>query len=73
MKLRGHYSYYGVTGNARALERFFQGVRYAWRKWLSRRSRRSYISWERFLVLEERYSLPLPRVVQSVYGRAANP
>jgi len=34
-KLRGHYAYYGVTGNSAALARFLHEVRYRWRKWLA--------------------------------------
>ncbi len=33
-KVRGHYAYYGITGNARALGWFLMAVSRAWRKWL---------------------------------------
>ncbi len=33
-KLRGHYGYFGVSSNFRALERFHREIRHAWRKWL---------------------------------------
>ena len=62
-KLRGHYGYFGITANARALDRFRERVRHAWRKWLSRRSRRVPISWEAMNRLLERYPLPPPRIV----------
>jgi len=70
-KLRGHFSYYGMTGNYRALSHFHFEVRRIWRKWLSRRSQRGVISWERFCCLLERYPLPTPRVVHSIYGLSA--
>ncbi len=38
-KLRGHYQYYGRPTNYRSLWKFYRGVRSAWRKWLSRRTR----------------------------------
>ena len=38
-KLRGHYAYYGVTGNSGALSRFLWEVQRRWRKWLYRRRR----------------------------------
>jgi hypothetical protein len=38
VKLRGHYSYYGITGNYRSLHRFKQETECIWRKWLNRRS-----------------------------------
>ena len=40
-KLHGHFAYYGITGNAEALERFRGAVKRLWHKWLNRRSRRS--------------------------------
>ena len=72
-KLQGHFAYYGITGNARALARFLYEVRRLWRKWLNRRSWRSRMTWEKFVRLTERYPLPQPRVVHSVYRRAATP
>lgn len=66
-KLRGHYGYFGLTGNARSLHRFYREVRRTWRKWLNRRSQRSRVTWDRFTLLEKRYPLPTPRVMRSVY------
>jgi len=71
-KLRGHYNYYGITGNARALVRFGRATEKIWRKWLSRRSRTACLNWERFRRLLEHYPLTPPRVVHSIY-RVANP
>jgi hypothetical protein len=72
-KLQGHYAYYGITGNARALARFLYEVRRLWRKWLNRRSWHGRMTWEKFVRLTTRYPLPPPRVVHSVYRRAATP
>jgi group II intron reverse transcriptase/maturase len=72
-KLRGHYAYFGITGNYEALDRFYFQTRRVWRKWLSRRSNRVRVTWERFHRLVERYPLPLPRVVHTVYRLAASP
>lgn len=72
-KLQGHYAYYGITGNARALARFLCEVRRRWRKWLDRRSWRARMTWPTFVRLTARYPLPPPRVVHSVYRRAATP
>src|SRR5438876_10806354 len=63
-KLRGHYSYYGITGNSAALTRFRHEVRKRWWKWLRRRGGR-YLSWLHFLRLEGRYPLPAALAVQS--------
>jgi group II intron reverse transcriptase/maturase len=72
-KLRGHYAYFGITGNWDSLDCFYFQTRRVWRKWLSRRSNRRRMTWERFLRLVERYPLPMPRVVHTVYRLAANP
>ena len=72
-KLRGHYAYYGITGNARALVRFHCEVERRWRKWLNRRSWATRMNWEKFERLRLRYPLPPPRVVHSIYRCAASP
>jgi len=61
-KLNGHYAYYGITGNSRALGRFgFWAVK-IWRKWLCRRSQRAYLPWEVFRKLLAKYPLPAPTI-----------
>lgn len=66
-KLRGHYAYYGITGNGRSLGRFLHAVERIWRKWLARRSNRAKLLWARFNAFLKRYPLPPIRVVHSVY------
>jgi group II intron reverse transcriptase/maturase len=70
-KLHGHYQYYGVIGNASSLRRFQYEVVKVWRKWLSRRKRRGWLSWERYLGLLRVFVLPWPR--PRVSPHAANP
>ena len=62
-KLRGHYNYFGVMGNARALWRFCQAVYAVWRSWPNRRSQRARMTWQRMRQLAEKY--PLLRPVQT--------
>ncbi len=71
-KLRGHCGYYGITGNGPALQRFHYQVVGIWRRWLSRRSQRARLTWDRMTRLLEQYPLPQPRIAHS-YHRAANP
>ena len=71
--LRGHYGYFGITGNSHALSRFLYEVRRIWREWLDRRSRRTTMPWPRFERLLERYPLPPAIAVHSIYRSAANP
>lgn len=64
LKLQGHYRYYGIIGNSRALDCFrFQAGR-AWFKWLNRRSQRKSLTWDEFNAMQERYPLPRPRTSQ---------
>ena len=65
-KLYGHYSYYGITGNAPILNRFHHEVHRVWRKWLNRRMRGNPMPWDKFNRLLNTYPLPAPRVVHSV-------
>lgn len=60
--LSGHYRYYGLPCNGRALGAFRYEVRRLWRRTLGKRSQRSRLSWARFAALEERFPLPMPRI-----------
>lgn len=64
-KLRGHYQYYGITGNWRALSSFYEAVRREWHRWLNRRSQRNTMVWESFEQLLRQYVLPRPKIVHS--------
>ena len=64
-KLRGHYAYYGITGNLDALRLFRLEVIRLWRKWLGRRSHRGHLRWERFARLLVRYPLPQATIVHT--------
>jgi group II intron reverse transcriptase/maturase len=72
-QLKGHYAYYGITGNYRCLKKFRFEVSRLWRKWLSRRSNKASLDWEVFNRLLDRYPLPPAKVVHTVYQLAANP
>jgi group II intron reverse transcriptase/maturase len=72
-KLRGHYAYYGITGNASALSGFRTAVVRTWRTWLSRRNRERSMTWPVFNRLLERYPLAPARAVKSKYYRGAKP
>lgn len=69
-KLRGHFGYYGITGNQRSLIRFRVGVRNIWRKWLGRRSTQR-LYWAEFARLLQLFPLPQVRVVHSQMPRVA--
>jgi group II intron reverse transcriptase/maturase len=64
--LGGHYAYYGIRGNYRALSNFYRQVTNEWRKWLSRRSQKAKMGRERFDRLLAHYPLPRPRIVHAI-------
>jgi RNA-directed DNA polymerase len=65
-KLMGHFAYYGITGNSQALSRFRTAVMWTWKRWLSRRRRGGWCSWDWLNRLLARYPLPLARAIHSV-------
>ncbi|MGH7459183.1 MAG: group II intron reverse transcriptase/maturase [Longimicrobiaceae bacterium] len=65
-RLLGHYAYYGITGNYRALDNYRRQVTRTWRAWLNRRSQKASMPWERYKQLLRVYRLPRPRIVHSV-------
>jgi RNA-directed DNA polymerase len=64
-KLRGHYNYYGRTGNFVRLWAFYWHVRFLWKRWLSRRSQKARLTWPMMDRLLERHPLPKPSVVRA--------
>ena len=61
--LRGHYAYYGIAGNFRALQWIYRAVEVCWRKMLGRRSREGAVSWEAFHRIRERFLLQRPKLL----------
>jgi group II intron reverse transcriptase/maturase len=61
-RLRGHFNYFGVSGNGRSLRMVLHQAKRAWFKWLQRRSQRRHLTWEKFSAMYARYPLPAPRI-----------
>ena len=70
--LRGHYNYYGVTYNSRALGAFRYFVGRLWYWALRRRSQRKTLNWARMARLVEKW-LPPARVVRTVFSQMQLP
>jgi len=66
-KLRGHYQYYGVSGNFQAIARFYKHTMQLLHKWLNRRSQKKRMNWARFNNYLEHYPLPKPSIKQNFY------
>ncbi len=60
--LRGHYAYYGIAGNFRALQRVHRAVKRFWRRMLSSRSWKGAIWWKYFHQIKERTPLLRPKL-----------
>ena len=63
MMMRGHYAYYGISGNIKRLRWYAYQVVRIWKKWLSRRDRRRRLHWDRLNDLLTRHPLPAARIV----------
>jgi RNA-directed DNA polymerase len=66
-KLRGHYGYYGVSGNFRMIQKFGYVVLRAVYQWLNRRSQQRCFPWKRLNDYLRHYPLPRPRIVYRMY------
>ncbi len=60
-KLIGHYNYYYVRGNSRAVWLFYREVIRYTQKWLNRRSQRKSCNWEKFIRILNQNRVPRPR------------
>jgi hypothetical protein len=60
--LRGHYAYYGIAGNIRALQKVHRAVERDWRRMLSSRSWKGTIWWKQFHRIRERFPLLRPKL-----------
>lgn len=66
-KLRGHYQYYGLSGNGRMIGMFDYVVKRMLHKWLNRRSECKSFTWKQFSDYLAHYPLPRPRIVHKRY------
>jgi RNA-directed DNA polymerase len=60
--LTGHYRYYGVPTNSRALNQFRESVKGIWYRSLQRRSQRAWWTAARRKAFEAKFPLPPPRI-----------
>lgn len=63
--LRGHYNYFGITGNGDSLRSYRHETERIWGRSLARRSKRRF-TWERFLPTLGRFPLLYAHVTRSV-------
>ena len=61
-KLLGHYNYFGITDNSRALVKYTYEVIRILFKWLNRRSQRESYTWEEFRQMVNTFQFPKPKI-----------
>ena len=66
-KLRGHFQYYGVSGNLESIKAFYKHTIRVLHKWLNRRSQKRSMSWINFSKYMESYPIPEPKIVHDFY------
>jgi len=66
-RLNGHYNYFGVNGNIRALATLHHQAIHAWHKWLSRRGQRSPMTWQRYEEILSSYPLSCPAIKVQIW------
>ena len=72
--MRGHFAYYGITGNGRRLRWYAHQVERIWQKWLSRRGQQSPFLWTRLRESLTRHPLPSAKIVHRyIVGSEAPP
>ncbi len=63
-KYRGYYNYYGVIGNSKGINEFYEATLKILYKWMNRRSQRKSFNWKEFSAKMKWYGLIKPRVVE---------
>lgn len=67
-KLRGHYQYYGLSGNFQSIQRYYnQSIKLAY-KWMNRRSQKKTWNYGEFNDYLKKYPLPQPKVTYAIYN-----
>jgi len=71
-KLRGHYDYYGISGNYAGIRAFYIRTCKMVFKWINRRSQKRSKNWLQFKDYLERFPLPKPVIKHNLYILGGN-
>lgn len=71
-KLRGHYQYYGVSGNHVSISKFYRETCNLVFKWINRRSQKRSMNFEQFVDYMNKYPLPKPKIRHNFYILSGN-
>jgi hypothetical protein len=69
-RIEGHFNYFGVNGNIRALRKLVHEAERLWHQWLCRRSQRRRLTWQRFGDMLKVFPLPKPRIRVQIWAMA---
>lgn len=67
-KLRGHFQYYGVSGNYVSISKFHYFTVKLTKKWINRRSQKRSMNWKQFNQYLDKYPLPKPKIMFNLYA-----
>ncbi len=68
-KLRGTWNYYGLIGNYRRMQLFYDATCRTLYKWLNRRSQRRSLTWPALNRVLARFQVPRPSIVEKNHQR----
>lgn len=71
-KLVGHYQYYGISGNFKAINKFYFYVKRLAMKWSNRRSQKKSFNWMSFNRFLRKNPLPTPKICHKAAIRGCN-
>jgi hypothetical protein len=71
-KIRGHYEYYGISGNYASLMAFYKQTCKLVYKWINRRSQKRSMNWKQFIEYLKQFPLPRPEIKHNIYILSRN-
>jgi RNA-directed DNA polymerase len=66
-KVRGHYEYYGISGNYSSLLAFYRQIVKLSFKWVNRRSQKKSMNGSQYREYLEQFPLPKPKIKHNIY------
>jgi len=72
IKLVGHYRYYGISGNMRALRRFYRLSSKLAYNWINRRSQKKSFSYDKYCRFKRHNPLPEPKIYHLTYALSSS-
>jgi RNA-directed DNA polymerase len=69
-KVRGHFNYYGITGNSRSISLFLYKVVKMAHKWINRRSQKRKWNWDRFSKYMKFNPMPEVKIYYHMFAKS---